>query len=68
MNGTNWSNITTFDGYLSEANRFAPFWTGVLFMIWAVLVITFLPLGYLRLRRAYNPQSYSLSPFGALKK
>jgi len=45
MASTNWTNITTFDGYLTEANRYAPFWTGIMFMMWIVLVITFLPFG-----------------------
>jgi hypothetical protein len=45
MNGTDWSSITTFESILSEANRFAPFWAGVLFMVWIVLVVTFLPFG-----------------------
>jgi Zn-dependent protease with chaperone function len=47
MAGTNWSAITTFEQILSEANKQAPFWTGILLMIWAVFVITFLPFGYL---------------------
>ena len=46
MNGTNWTNITSFEGMLVEANRYAPFWTAVLFMIWAVLCITFMPFGF----------------------
>jgi hypothetical protein len=45
MNSTNWSAITSFDGLLTEANRFAPFWLGILLMLWAVLIITFLPYG-----------------------
>lgn len=45
MNGTNWTNITNFEGLLTEVNRYAPFWTGMLYMIWFVLIITFLPYG-----------------------
>ena len=43
--GTNWTNITTFEGIIVEANTHAPFWSAMFFMIWAVLVITFLPFG-----------------------
>jgi len=42
---TNWTNITDFGGLLREANTTSPFWTGMLFMIWATLVVTFLPFG-----------------------
>jgi hypothetical protein len=42
---TNWSNITTFEDMLVSANSGAPFWTLMLFMIWAVLTITFMPFG-----------------------
>jgi hypothetical protein len=45
MSSTNWTNITDFDGILVEANRYAPFWAGMLYMIWIVLVISFLPFG-----------------------
>ena len=45
MNTTNWTSITSFEELLAETNTFAPFWTGVLFLIWIVLTITFLPLG-----------------------
>jgi len=45
MTGTNWTNISTFEGLLIEANRSAPFWTGIMFMLWVVLMITFLPFG-----------------------
>lgn len=45
MVGTNWSNITTFEGMLLEANAHSPFWTMMLFMIWAILCITFMPFG-----------------------
>ena len=45
MTGTNWTAITTFESLLTEANRFAPFWTAMLYMIWIVLMITFLPFG-----------------------
>ena len=41
----NWSNITTFEQMLSSANDTGPFWTMMLFMMWAVLFITFLPFG-----------------------
>lgn len=42
---TNWSNITTFEQMLVEANAHSPFWTMMLFMMWAVLTITFMPFG-----------------------
>jgi hypothetical protein len=45
MNTTNWSAIENFEGFLTEANRFAPFWTGILYMLWIILIITFLPFG-----------------------
>ena len=45
METTNWTNITNFEGMLTEANRTAPFWTAILYMIWFVLIITFLPYG-----------------------
>ena len=45
MAGTNWSEITTFEDMLISANSQAPFWTLMLFMIWAVLTITFMPFG-----------------------
>jgi len=45
MTGTNWNNITTFEGLLTEANTFAPFWNGMLLMMWVILIITFLPFG-----------------------
>ena len=45
MAGTNWTAITTFEQLLSQANNYSPFWTGVLFMIWIVLIIMFIPYG-----------------------
>lgn len=42
---TDWNNITTFEQLLTEANAHSPFWTMMLFMIWAVLTISFLPFG-----------------------
>ena len=45
MAGTNWTNITDFQGLVTEANRYTPFWTGIFFMLWAVFTITFLPFG-----------------------
>jgi hypothetical protein len=42
---TAWQNLTTFEAILLEANRHAPFWTGILLMMWVVLVVTFLPFG-----------------------
>jgi len=45
MNGTNWTAINTFEDMLSAANTYSPFWTMMLFMIWAILTITFLPYG-----------------------
>lgn len=46
MTGTNWTAITNFESLLTESNRYAPFWTMMLFMIWIVLVITFIPFGF----------------------
>ena len=45
MPATNWSSISTFEGMLSQGNLNSPFWTMMLFMIWAVLIITFMPFG-----------------------
>jgi len=45
MTSTNWTAITTFEDLLLEANRTTPFWTAMLYMIWIVLMITFLPFG-----------------------
>lgn len=42
---TNWTTINTFEDLLSSANSVSPFWTMILFMMWVVLVITFLPFG-----------------------
>lgn len=44
--GTNWTAINTFDDMLVAANTYTPFWLVMLMMMWAVLVITFLPLGF----------------------
>lgn len=46
MVGTNWTAITTFEQMLSAANAESPFWTMMLFMIWAIMIITFIPLGF----------------------
>jgi len=45
MNTTNWTGITDVNGLLTEANSYAPFWGGMLYMVWFVLVITFIPFG-----------------------
>ncbi len=45
MTGTNWSAINTFEDLLVSANAHSPFWTLILFMLWAVLIITFIPFG-----------------------
>jgi hypothetical protein len=42
---TNWTNITTFEQMILEANRYAPFWSAMLMMIWVILILTFLPFG-----------------------
>ena len=42
---TNWTNITTFEGLLQSANSYSPFWVGILFMMWVVLVISFMSYG-----------------------
>ena len=41
----NWTEINTFEDMLVSANAYSPFWAMMLFMIWAVLVITFMPYG-----------------------
>jgi hypothetical protein len=46
MAGTNWTNITTFESLLTEANRYSPFWGMMLFMVVSVFMITFLPFGF----------------------
>jgi hypothetical protein len=43
---TNWTTIDSFPTLLSSANAYAPFWTMMLFMMWTILVITFLPYGF----------------------
>lgn len=43
---TNWSAIDSLQVLLFEVNTFAPFWTGILYMIFMVLTITFLPFGF----------------------
>ena len=43
--GTNWTEITTFEQIITSANAHGPFWTAMLYMLWIVLVITFLPFG-----------------------
>lgn len=42
---TNWTNITTVEGMLNQANANSPFWLEMLVMIWVVLVITFMRFG-----------------------
>jgi hypothetical protein len=42
---TNWSEINTFEDMLVSANAGGPFWTMILFMLYAVLLITFFPFG-----------------------
>ncbi|MDD4363458.1 MAG: hypothetical protein PHD33_04520 [Atribacterota bacterium] len=42
---TNWTNISTFEDMIFAANQYSPFWSMMLFMLWAVLVITFIPFG-----------------------
>ena len=45
--GTNWSAITNMTAMLSQANNYAPFWTGMLVMIFAVFLISFLSFGFI---------------------
>lgn len=47
MVNTNWSNITTFEGMLTQANAYSPFWTTMLWMIFVVLLITFTSHGFI---------------------
>jgi len=42
----NWSNMSTFNDLLIQANTGAPFWTGMLFMVFAVFLISFLGFGF----------------------
>ena len=42
---TNWTNISTFEDMIFAANQYSPFWSMMLFMLWAILVITFIPFG-----------------------
>jgi hypothetical protein len=42
---TNWTNISTFEDMIITANQYSPFWSMMLFMLWAVVVITFIPFG-----------------------
>ena len=42
---TAWQNITNFEDTLAAANDYSPFWTGMLFMIWAIILIITLPFG-----------------------
>lgn len=44
---TNWSNITDFPSVLASANNNSPFWTGILMMIFAVFLVTFLRYGFI---------------------
>ena len=46
MAGTNFSNITNIEGMLVQANSNAPFWTGMLLMIFSVFLISFLGMGF----------------------
>lgn len=41
----NWTEINTFEDMLVSANTYSPFWAMMLFMIWSVLIITFMPYG-----------------------
>ena len=43
---TNWSNIEDFEGLLLEANTYGEFWGAMFFMLWAIIVITFIPFGF----------------------
>ncbi len=45
MGGTNWSSLQTFNAMLQAPNTYAPFWTGIMYMIWIILIVTFLPYG-----------------------
>lgn len=46
MNGTNWTAVNSFPDMIAQANSYSPFWTMMLFMIWVVLTITFIPFGF----------------------
>lgn len=43
---TNWTEIENFEGMLVEVNRYGPFWTLMLFMLFSVFLISFIPYGY----------------------
>ncbi len=42
---TNWTNVSTFEDMIVAANQHSPFWSMMLFMLWGVLTITFIPFG-----------------------
>jgi hypothetical protein len=48
FNGTNWSAVNNINDLMSAANGPANgyFWTGMLYMIWVVLTILFINLGF----------------------
>jgi len=46
MVATNWTNVSNIEGMLVQANSNAPFWTGMLLMIFAVFLISFLGMGF----------------------
>ena len=45
MVGTNWTAMDSFEDILIAGNDGGPFWTMILFMMWVVLMITFIPFG-----------------------
>ncbi len=42
---TNWTNVSTFEDMIVAANQHSPFWSMMLFMLWGVLTIIFIPFG-----------------------
>lgn len=42
----NWTNMTDFASLPAKANETAPFWTGILYMIWIVLIFLMMGFGF----------------------
>lgn len=48
MTAINWTNVTTFEGFLGTANTTTQgwFWTGMAWMMFIIILITFLGFGF----------------------
>lgn len=42
----NWSNVSSFNDMLIQANTGSPFWLGMLLMIYVIFLISFLGFGF----------------------